>query len=162
MPRFLIRLITRTSTRLPGTRSMRSSVFLHLGLAYLRLFYAVYCTDTALTPHSHRYHALCAPADDESWMGEFDPAYQPQQVALTLGFMTIAACDLNGAMLPAAVISQFTHGPHAQAYCGDNKMRLCHMHPWTGGTVSCSTPAAGMCDLNFTFVATPKPTVSLT
>jgi len=44
------------------------------------------------------YHALTAPSSDPSWKGQYDPAYQPQQVALTAGLMFITACDLNGAM----------------------------------------------------------------
>jgi hypothetical protein len=41
------------------------------------------------------YHALAAPGSDASWHGKFDPAYQPQQVALTTGFICIVAADLN-------------------------------------------------------------------
>lgn len=63
------------------------------------------------------YHALCAPADDPSWKGEYDPAYQPQQVALTSGFMCITACDF-AAKSPPAVVST---------------LDICAVHPWIKG-----------------------------
>merc|ERR1712048_799402 len=46
--------------------------------------------------------ALCAGPDETSWAGKFDPAYQPQQQALTLGLTCSVACELAGAGMPAA------------------------------------------------------------
>lgn len=39
------------------------------------------------------YHALCAPQDEPSWKDAFDPAEQPQQMAITSGLVCIVACD---------------------------------------------------------------------
>jgi len=56
------------------------------------------------------YHALTAPASDATWKGQFDPAYQPQQIALTAGFLCIAACDLNKVELSSFAMSSLaTH-----------------------------------------------------
>lgn len=50
------------------------------------------------------YHALCAPADDDSWGGAFDPAYQTQQQAATAGLLCIATCDLLDRALPGGAM----------------------------------------------------------
>jgi len=55
------------------------------------------------------YHALTAPSSDPSWKGQYDPAYQPQQVALTAGLMCIAACDLNDGELSKSAMQTLAH-----------------------------------------------------
>jgi len=54
-----------------------------------------YTLDSLAGSVQNWYHALAAPPSDPSWKGQFDPAYQRQQVALTAGFICIVACDLN-------------------------------------------------------------------
>ena len=60
--------------------------------------------------------------------GEYDPAYQPQQVALTAGFMCILACDCNMAQLPASSLSSLAESPESAAAV--NQL-LCAIVPWT-------------------------------
>jgi len=71
--------------------------------------------------------ALCAPKIDPEWEGEFDPAYQPQQVALTAGFMCIIACDCNESMLPAASLASFAENPETTAMV---QKLVCSSVPW--------------------------------
>jgi len=74
------------------------------------------------------YHALTAPASDATWKGQFDPAYQPQQVALTAGLFCIAACDLNKGELSSssmrAVAASYAELPR----------RFNAILPWTSGS----------------------------
>ena len=42
------------------------------------------------------YRALCAPASSAAWSGGYDPAYMPQQVVLTAGYVCTVACGLHG------------------------------------------------------------------
>ncbi|KAL1498861.1 hypothetical protein AB1Y20_013385 [Prymnesium parvum] len=75
----------------------------------------------------HRWHrALCAPRDDPSWRGRFDPAYQPQQEALTSGLLCIALCDAAARPLPAAAMRNLAQpgAPHAA------RERVCEAFPW--------------------------------
>ena len=59
--------------------------------------------------------------------GEYDPAYQPQQVALTAGFMCIIACDCNQATLPATSLAYFAQDPETTAVLRDF---VCSTVPW--------------------------------
>ena len=79
---------------------------------------------------SNWQRALCAPEDDESWGGEFDPAYQPQQMALTAGFMCIVACDCNEKQLPASSLKEFAVDDSHAEFAKDV---VCEQTPW--GTV---------------------------
>merc|ERR1711871_112920 len=56
----------------------------------------LYDVNAMSTSMNNWQRALCAPETDPAWNNLFDPAYQPQQMALTSGFMCILACDCNG------------------------------------------------------------------
>merc|ERR1712070_1358744 len=74
------------------------------------------------------YHALCAPEDDPSWNGKFDPAYQPQQIALTAGFFCIVACDSKpGSSISAASMALLAKTPEAAKEARDS---ICKAFPW--------------------------------
>merc|ERR1719402_2039330 len=76
----------------------------------------------------HNWHrALCAAETEPEWQGEYDPAYQPQQVALTAGFMCILACDCNGARVPASSLSSFAESPESADAV---RYQLCSSVPW--------------------------------
>jgi len=67
------------------------------------------------------YHALCAPEDDPSWEDAFDPAEQPQQMAITSGLVCIVACDTK---VDADTMASFLQDPQ--------KVRdiICKTLPW--------------------------------
>jgi len=71
--------------------------------------------------------ALCAPESDDSWGGEFDPAYQPQQMALTAGFMCIIACDCNEKQLPSSSLKEFAMDDNHAKFARDV---VCEETPW--------------------------------
>ena len=73
------------------------------------------------------HRALCASSDDPAWGGLFDPAYQPQQEALTIGFMCMLACDCNSLSLPAASLSAIAGSLTAPDESGAT---LCAAVPW--------------------------------
>jgi virulence-associated protein VagC len=73
------------------------------------------------------YHALTAPSSDASWKGQFDPAYQPQQVALTAGFVCIAACDIHKGELSSNAMRTL-----ASSYAGFSR-RFNETLPWQAG-----------------------------
>jgi len=74
------------------------------------------------------HRAICAPKEDAAWNGVFDPAYMPQQRALTIGFMCIVACDCNERpILSANSLREFAiDANHAQAAADT----LCEYVPW--------------------------------
>jgi len=76
---------------------------------------------------SNWQRALCAPENDASWGGEFDPAYQPQQMALTAGFMCIVACDCNEKQLPSSSLKEFAMDDGHAEFAKDV---VCEMTPW--------------------------------
>ena len=72
------------------------------------------------------YRAICAPEDDPSWGGLFDPADQDQQISLTSGFLCIVTCQVH-----ALAIS-----PDAMAYlrtAGLARAAACLSLPWAPG-----------------------------
>jgi len=76
---------------------------------------------------SNWQRALCAPEEDASWGGEFDPAYQPQQMALTAGFMCIIACDCNEMQLPSSSLKEFAMDDEHAQFARDV---VCEETPW--------------------------------
>merc|ERR1711871_142704 len=75
----------------------------------------------------HNWHrALCAGEDAPDWNGLYDPAYQPQQQALTTGFVCMLACDCNERLgnLTSEAMSVFAEQPSAA------RDRLCNAFPW--------------------------------
>uniref|UniRef100_A0A7S4C6I6 Uncharacterized protein n=1 Tax=Chrysotila carterae TaxID=13221 RepID=A0A7S4C6I6_CHRCT len=73
------------------------------------------------------HRALCAPAADPSWHGTFDPAYQPQQQALTAGYMCIATYDVHGRQLSGTAVTAFSSSERAAA---DAAHAICAQVPW--------------------------------
>ena len=73
------------------------------------------------------YHALCAPETDPSWNGIFDPAEQPQQMALTAGFLCISACDATTRFSSAAAMSSLSADPSLA------RDKVCQALPWSSG-----------------------------
>ena len=68
--------------------------------------------------------ALCAPESDPTWNKLFDPAYQPQQMALTTGFMCILACDCNSLDLKRSTFESISQDPE------NAKNTVCKTTPW--------------------------------
>lgn len=61
-----------------------------------------------LTSSMDAWHrALCASKNDPAWNDNYDPAYQPQQVALTAGFMCIVSCDCANTDLSSKTLNAF-------------------------------------------------------
>jgi hypothetical protein len=85
-----------------------------------------YTLDAMAAALQNWYHALCAPPQDPSWSGEYDPAYQPQQIALTSGFMCIVACDFTSSAPPTVLRFLATRWTAT-------KNTICDAHPWVAG-----------------------------
>jgi len=99
------------------------------------------------------HHALCAPEEDPSWGGAFDPAYQPQQMALTTGFMCIVACDANGKQAPsAASMAVFASSDEASTQA---RGRVCHVYPWGSTDFSTATTLDELGEMSHLLVANP-------
>lgn len=82
------------------------------------------------------YHALCAPESDPSWESSgFDPAYQGQQMALTVGLMCITACDVNDKALPgSSLVALGSSDASAQAA----RDSVCDSYTWVEGNTQFS------------------------
>ena len=88
------------------------------------------------------YHALCAPASDPTWaVHGYDPAYQPQQQAITTGLACIAACDVAGLALPASAMSA-TYGAPSAA-----RDAMCAAFPWAAGSATLFSAASSRSQL---------------
>ena len=79
--------------------------------------------------------ALCAPPDDPSWKGAYDPANQPQQIALTAGFSCIVACDLGAKTLPASAMAALAASP------ANASSAVCSVLPWDASAATRFTRA---------------------
>jgi len=86
-----------------------------------------YSASVVIASMQNWYHALCAPAEDPSWSGQFDPAFLPQQMAITLGFMCIVACDTNSLPLEAAALARIASSSSAPQV---SRNSLCTSFPW--------------------------------
>jgi len=71
------------------------------------------------------HRALCAQKGDPAWNGVYDPAYMPQQMALTTGFMCIVACDCNQS--PALSLENISIDANNALLARDT---LCESIPW--------------------------------
>ena len=68
--------------------------------------------------------ALCAPSSSPVWRGAYDPAYMPQQQALTAGFVCIVACEANGAEPSADAMADLS------SYSAAARDGVCEALPW--------------------------------
>uniref|UniRef100_A0A0G4F924 Uncharacterized protein n=1 Tax=Chromera velia CCMP2878 TaxID=1169474 RepID=A0A0G4F924_9ALVE len=73
------------------------------------------------------HRAVCAGPSESSWKGEFDPAYQPQQIAMGAGFLCIVACDCGGWDFPVSSLQSFAA---SLASAEETKTKICDELPW--------------------------------
>jgi len=97
------------------------------------------------------YHALCAPENDSSWDGAFDPAYQPQQRALTTGLMCIVACDANSKEAPSATSMAILASSGEAAHGARD--RVCATYPWGQTDFSTATTLAELGEMSRPLIA---------
>jgi len=104
------------------------------------------------------YHALCAPENDPSWNGVYDPAEEPQQMALTAGFACVVACDGNGRNLSAGAMANLSKNVAAARSSRD---AFCKVLPWGhAGDFSKATSDAELARMAEPLLATPCNCVS--
>ena len=97
---------------------------------------------SSLTGGMDAWHrALCASANDSSWNGVYDPAYQPQQISLTVGFMCIVSCDCAKTELSADTMASFAA---SDGMASDVRENLCATLPFhdVNFTKQASSPAS--------------------
>jgi len=95
------------------------------------------------------YHALCAPESDPSWQNKFDPAIQPQQIALTSGFMCIVACDVAKGHLSADAMGLFANDPK------QTRDGICATFPWAQIDFSKATSVQELASMTSPLLAKP-------
>lgn len=62
------------------------------------------------------HRALCADKNEPSWKGAYDPAYQPQQKALTAGLTCTFVCELAGQHFHSSQLAGAVVGSYCSAF----------------------------------------------
>jgi hypothetical protein len=97
--------------------------------------------------------ALCAPASELSWKGAYDPAYQPQQQALTLGLTCTFVCELHQRPIKGPALRKLAYASASETsasvgtYCRvlPRSERQWAAEKTFGGLAGVAARAAGTC-----------------
>lgn len=99
-----------------------------------------------LTGMANWHRALCAGENDPAWNGGYDPAYMPQQIALTTGFMCMVGCDSA---------NQALYSTNMQRLADRNMVmreELCSALPYTGAQRWTNITESSLTELSAAFL----------